>query len=94
MAKYIRCAACGKRIEIGDDALKSGNTICCNVYSFAEMFADFIEVSETKAKRCGYVIFHDAERIKELKEKIHKTTIDLKVMKVELAGLENANFNT
>lgn len=92
MAKYVRCSYCGKRIDIGEDVCTYDNNIYCDEYCFTTAYAYFEKLSEGLAKSLGLEVFDDAERIRELKRKISKTEMELKLMQLELAGLEFPNF--
>lgn len=92
MAKYIQCSGCGKRIEIGEDVCTFDGHIFCEPYCLAVSLASFDILDENLADFCHHVVFDDAQRIKELKEKIPKMKKELKLLELELNGLEHPFF--
>ena len=93
MSKYIKCSFCGKRIDIGEEVCTYNGYIFCDEFCFADMLAAFEVLSESEARSCGYEVFDDADRIKELKEEIPKRERELMLMKLELAGFEHPYFD-
>ena len=92
MSKYIKCACCGKRIDIGEVVCVFDNAIFCDAHCLAAYYGNDYELSEKLAKAFGHEIFDDAQRISELKENIAEMEMKLKLMQLELAGLENPFF--
>lgn len=92
MAKYIQCSGCGKRIEMGEDVCTFDGHIFCEPYCLAVSLASFNILDESLAAFCNYVIYDDSQRIKELKAKIPKMKTELKLLELELAGLERPFF--
>lgn len=92
MAKYVRCSCCGKRIDLKEEIYRNNDMVYCDVYCFTAAYAYPEELSEGLAKSLGLEVFDDTERIRELKKEIPKTEMELKLMQLELAGLEFPNF--
>lgn len=95
MAKYVRCAYCGRRIDMHTDIVVFENDVHCDAWCFADRYGNYNILDEEVVKELKLQVYDDEEdmkqlkeNIEQLKEKIRATTIQLKIAEAELAGKE------
>lgn len=89
MAKYIKCDGCGKAIKFGETVYNYDGF--CAVYCSAECFADSygteLVLNDYVADNCCCKVYDD-NRIRELKELIKQSQLELMELLAELGMLE------
>ena len=89
MAKYVECAYCSKRIDIGDDSyvVFFDGSVFCDVECFVDACGNFRVCDESFAEYHNLEIFDDEIRANELRESIAKAKRELQLMELELADI-------
>ena len=83
MAKYVRCANCGKKIHFGETICLANDEMSdayCNADCYVNDYGGFITLDAQQANYWGFHVYDDDKRKKEIEEQMAKLQKELETL--------------